>query len=64
MTAERINVHPPYHFDTGFRDSVSFKIGLDTQLSEEEFKNIFLEDKDCLFIKKGYKPSILQFRRK
>ena len=64
MTVERIGVHPPYHFDTDFRDSVSFKIGIDYQLAEEEFKSIFFAEEDCLFIKTGYKPSISHFRRK
>ena len=64
MTDERIGVHPPYHFDTDFRDSVSFKIGMDHQLAEEDFKSIFFSDEDCLFIKKGYKPNVSYFRRK
>lgn len=64
MTDARIGVHPPYHFDTDFRDSVSFKIGMDYQLVEEDFKNIFFADEDCLFIKKGYKPNVSYFRRK
>lgn len=64
MTDARIGVHPPYHFDTDFRDSVSFKIGMDYQLVEEDFKSIFFADEDCLFIKKGYKPNVSYFRRK
>ncbi|HEM6403373.1 TPA: hypothetical protein U2D33_001531 [Streptococcus suis] len=63
MTDDRVRVHPPFHFDTDFRDSVSFKIGLDFNLGEEGFTNLFLEDKDCLFIKKGYKPNKTQFGR-
>lgn len=63
MTDERVCVHPPFHLDTDFRDSVSFKIGLDSNLGEEEFTNLFLEETDCLFIKKRYKPNKTQFRR-
>ena len=63
MSQERFNVHPPYHFDTDFRDSVSFKIGIDSYVEEDTFKKIFFKDENCLFIRTGYIPNVSNFRR-
>lgn len=58
---EKVFNHPPYHIDTDYRDSPSYKIGFDKQLKKEEFLNLFQFENNtpAMIIKSNYQPKQL-----
>ncbi|WP_251904851.1 hypothetical protein [Lactococcus lactis] len=58
---ERIYAHPPYHFDSDYRDAPSYKIGVDKCLNILDFSSLFqLKDMDKSFmIHNNYTPKHL-----
>lgn len=55
MVNKRVFAHPPYHFDSDYRDAPSYKIGIDKELQYEEFSTLFqLNGENSLMIQHGY----------
>ena len=60
LNENRVYAHPPYHIDSDYRQSSSYKIGFDKKLSKEEFRALFQADNEpAMLIHSGYKPGSL-----
>lgn len=58
---EKVFNHPPYHIDSDYRDSPSYKIGFDKKITKEEFIKLFQFENNApaMIIRSGYKPKEL-----
>lgn len=53
---EKYYTHPLFHFDTDYRDYISYKIGLDRKIDEKKFLDLLAKETDCQFIYIDKKP--------
>lgn len=58
---EKVFNHPPYHIDSDYRDSPSYKISFDKKITKEEFIKLFQFENNApaMIIRSGYKPKEL-----